>query len=185
MTAFERGNMSKKNVLIISEKKRKKGNSDILCHEFMRGAEESGHSVEMISLYDRDIRFCRACYACFETGRCVLKDDMDEILQKMQAADVIVLATPTYFLTMNGMLKTMIDRMLPKWQDMGGHDVYLIITGHDGRAGLQLVETELKRIFSHLGNDVKATIWGEKVWKKGEVLGTAAMDEAYRAGTGV
>ena len=174
--------MTKKKVLILSASPRKKGNSDILCHEFMREAQEAGHEAEMVSLYDQDIGFCRACYACFETGRCVLKDDMEEILAKMQAADVIVVATPTYFLTMNGMLKNAIDRFLPKWKDLGGHEVYLIITGHDSRDGLKLVETELAGIFGHLGNDVKKTIWGDKVWKKGEVLETAAMEEAYRAG---
>ena len=83
---------------------------------------------------------------------------------------------------MNGMLKTTIDRFLPKWQDLGGHEVYLIVTGHDARAGLQMVGDELAGIFSHLGNEVKDIIWGEKVWQKGEVRGTKAMEEAYQAG---
>ena len=50
-----------------------------------------------------------------------LKDDMTDILDKMQAADVIVVATPTYFLTMNGMLKTTIDRFLPKSAEWVGY----------------------------------------------------------------
>ena len=91
----------------------------------------------------------------------------------------------SYFLTMNGMLKTVIDRFLPKWKDLGGHEVYFIITGHDSKAGLKLVETELENIFTHLGNDIKGTIWGEKVWKKGEVLQTPAMEEAYQAGRNI
>lgn len=177
--------MNEKKVLILSASPRKKGNSDILCHEVMRGAEDAGHQVEMITLYDKDIRFCRACYACFESGRCVIKDDMEEILTKIQAADVIVVATPTYFLTMYGILKTVIDRFLPKWKDLGGHEVYFIITGHDSRDGLKLVETELAGIFSHLGNDVKKTIWGDKVWKKGEVLETVAMKEGYEVGLSI
>jgi multimeric flavodoxin WrbA len=107
---------------------------------------------------------------------------MAEILEKMQAADVLVIATPTYFLTMNGKLKTAIDRFLPKWQQLGGHDVYLIITGHDERSGLKLVGDELTSIFESLGNHVRDIIWGEGVWQKGEVLSTKAMDEAYQAG---
>jgi multimeric flavodoxin WrbA len=107
---------------------------------------------------------------------------MAEILEKVQKADVLVIATPTYFLTMNGMLKTTIDRFLPKWQDLGGHDVYLIITGHDHRGGLKLVGDELTEIFEHLGNEIKGIIWGENVWQKGEVNGTKAMEEAYQAG---
>ena len=174
-----------KKILILSASPRKGGNSDILCQQFMKGAEEAGHQVELISLYDKQIGFCRACYACFRTGKCVLKDDMEEILDKMQAADVFVVATPTYFLTMNGMLKNTIDRFLPKWQDLGGHDVYLIITGHDQKKGLELVGQELEKIFTNLGDEVRGIIWGEGVWQKGEVVGTPAMEEAYRAGRGL
>ncbi len=171
-----------KNVLIISASPRKNGNSDILCHRFKEGAEEAGHQAELISLYEKNIEFCRACYACFRTGKCVLKDDMAEILEKMQKADVLVIATPTYFMTMNGKLKTAIDRFLPKWQELCGHDVYFIITGHDSKRGLQLVGEELTTIFASLGNTVKGIIWGEGVWQKGEVHSTQAMEEAYKAG---
>ena len=171
-----------KQVLILSASPRKNGNSDLLCDELKKGAEESGHTVEKISLYERKIGFCRACYACFRTGSCVIQDDMAEILDKMQAADVLVVATPTYFLTMNGILKTTIDRFLPRWQELGGHDVYFIVTGHDGKRGLELVGEELTKIFQNLGNDVKGIIWGEGVWQKGEVTGTKAMDAAYRTG---
>lgn len=175
--------MTMKKVLILSASPRKGGNSDILCHRFMEGAEVAGNQAELISLYDKKIGFCRACYACFQTGKCVLRDDMQEILDKMQSADVLVIATPTYFLTMNGMLKTTIDRFLPKWKDLGGHDVYLIITGHDRKQGLELVGEELVDIFSHLGNEIKGIIWGEGVWQKGEVEHTRAIDEAYTMGT--
>lgn len=174
-----------KKIVILSSSPRKMGNCDILCQQFKKGAEETGNSVEQINLYDKNIGFCRACYACFKTGRCVLQDDMSEILEKTQSADVIVVATPTYFLTMNGMLKTTIDRFLPKWQDLGGHDVYLIITGHDGKYGLRLVGEELTRIFENLGNNIKGIIWGEGVWQKGEVIETSAMHNAYQAGLSV
>lgn len=150
-----------------------------------RRPEEAGHSVEQVYLYDEKIGFCRACYACFKTGKCVLQDDMADLLDKIQSADVLVVATPTYFMTMNGMLKNTIDRFLPKWQDLGGHDVYLIITGHDGKEGLSLVGEELTKIYKELGNNVKDIVWGERVWQKGEVLDTKAMDEAYQAGLSV
>lgn len=171
-----------KKVLILSASPRRHGNSDTLCYQFAKGAEEAGNSVETISLYDKKIGFCRACYACFRTGKCVIQDDMAEILDKMQQADVIVVATPTYFLTMNGMLKTVIDRFLPKWQELGGHDAYFIITGHDSKNGLRLVAEELTTIFENLGNTVKGIIWGEGVWQKGEVESTMAMQEAYQTG---
>ena len=139
-------------------------------------------TMDMVSLYDQKIGFCKACYSCFKTGKCVLLDDMEMILDKIQMSDILVIATPTYFMTMNGMLKNTIDRFLPRWQNLGGHEVYFIITGHDEQSGLELVGKELKTIFEHLGNTVKGIIWGENVWQKGEVLSTTAMQEAYQAG---
>lgn len=174
--------MNEMKVLVINGSPREKGNSDLLCDEFIRGAEEEGHQVEKISLRSREIHPCRACYACFRTGSCVQKDDMAEILDKAEAADVLLLASPTYFLTMSGQMKVMIDRLLPKWQGLGGKEAYVIVTGHDGKGGLKRNADDLVMILENLGNRVRQVIWGERVWQKGEVIGTKAMEEAYLAG---
>ena len=112
-------------------------------------------------------------------------DDIELIKLKLLNSDMVVFATPLYYYGMSAQLKTVIYRFLPKWQDLGGHDVYLIITGHDGKRGLELVGKELTTIFKNLGNDIKGIIWGEGVWQKGEVIGTKAMTEAYEAGKNV
>ena len=169
-------------VLVIHASPRAKGNSDLLCDAFIRGAEESGHSAEKISLREKEIHSCRACYACFKTGHCVQNDDMAGILQKAEAADVLVLASPTYFLTMSGQMKVFIDRLLPKWQGLGGKEAYVIVTGHDGKQGLKRNADDLALTLENLGDRVRQIIWGERVWQKGEVLGTKAMEEAYQAG---
>lgn len=169
-------------VLVIHASPRAKGNSDLLCDAFIRGAEESGHSAEKISLREKEIHPCRTCYACFKTGHCVQNDDMAGILQKAEAADVLVLASPTYFLTMSGQMKVFIDRLLPKWQGLGGKEAYVIVTGHDGKQGLKRNADDLALTLENLGDRVRQNIWGERVWQKGEVLGTKAMEEAYQAG---
>lgn len=56
---------------------------------------------------------------------------------------MLLLASPTYFLTMSGQMKVMIDRLLPKWQGLGGKDAYIIVTGHDGING-EVIGTEAK-----------------------------------------
>lgn len=84
-------------VLVINGSPRARGNSDLLCDEFLRGAREAGHQGEKISLREKNIAPCKACYACFKTGCCVQRDDMEEGLEKVAACDVIVLASPTYF----------------------------------------------------------------------------------------
>lgn len=174
--------MDEMKVLVINGSPRAKGNSDLLCDEFIRGAEEAGNQVKKISLREKEIFPCKACYACFRTGSCVQKDDMAEILEKAEKADVLLLATPTYFLTMSGQMKVMIDRLLPKWQGLGEKDAYVIVTGHDGKGGLKRNAEDLVTILENLGDRVLQVIWGERVWQKGEVIGTKAMEEAYLAG---
>ena len=103
-----------KNVLVISASPRKGGNSDTLCDEFIRGAQESGNHAEKIFLASKNIKYCIGCGVCNTTQKCVQKDDMAEILDKMVEADVIVLATPVYFYTMDAQMKTLIDRTVPR-----------------------------------------------------------------------
>ena len=100
-----------KHVLILSGSPRKGGNSDLLCDEFLRGAQEAGNQVEKIFLRSRKIAPCNACYFCKRSGgQCAIRDDMAEVLDKMQAADVIVMASPVYFYSINAQLKAVIDR---------------------------------------------------------------------------
>ena len=129
-------NMSKK-VLILSGSPRKGGNSDLLCDEFARGAEKAGHLVEKIHVQDLKISGCLACYGCRETRVCVQKDDMAQVLEKMIAADVIVLATPVYFYSLDGQMKTMIDRTLPRYTEIRDKDFYFIATAAAGARAIQ------------------------------------------------
>lgn len=71
-----------------------------------------------IFLRDKKIAFCTGCGVCNRTSVCVQKDDMAEVLDQMVKADVIVLATPIYFYTMDGQLKTMIDRTVPRYTEI-------------------------------------------------------------------
>ena len=71
-----------KQVLIISSSPRKGGNSDTLCDQFLKGAAEAGNRVEKIRLADLKIDYCSVCYACKTTGRCVKRDDMEQIIEK-------------------------------------------------------------------------------------------------------
>ena len=110
--------MSKK-VLILSSSPRKGGNSDILCDEFARGAQEAGNEVEKIRVASKKIHPCSACYYCRDHGgACVHKDDMAEVLQKMIDSDVLVLASPVYFYSIDAQLKAVIDRTVARWLEV-------------------------------------------------------------------
>jgi len=74
---------------------------DLLCDQFVMGAQQAGHNAEKIFLKDKKINYCTGCGTCLnERKSCPQKDDMSEILGKMVAADVIVMATSVYFYTM-------------------------------------------------------------------------------------
>jgi multimeric flavodoxin WrbA len=103
----------------------------------MKGAEESGNTTEKIYVSDRKIGWCRGCYACQAGHICVQKDEMAEILDKMLKADVIVLSTPVYFYTMDGQIKTLIDRTLPRYTDIRNKDFYFIATAAAGKGAME------------------------------------------------
>lgn len=116
-----------KKVLIISTSPRKGGNSDTLADELFCGAQEAGHSVEKVTLYDKTISFCQGCLTCQGNQRCVIQDDAAAITQKMLTADVIVFATPVYYYGMCGQMKTLLDRCNPLFSaDYQFRDIYLL-----------------------------------------------------------
>ena len=89
-----------KKIIVISTSLRNGSNSDQLADKFIQGAMESGNSVEKISLANKEIAFCKGCLACQKIGRCVIKDDVNDIMQKVLEADVICWATPIYYYEM-------------------------------------------------------------------------------------
>ena len=123
-----------KSVLVISASPRKESNSDLLAREFARGARETGHTVERISLIKKSLQFCKGCLVCQskKDGRCVMRDDADAIVQKMARTDVLVFATPIYFYEMSGQLKTLLDRTNPIFPTgYAFRDIYLVATAAD------------------------------------------------------
>jgi len=175
--------MSKK-VLILSGSPRKRGNSDILCDQFLKGAKEGGNEVEKIFLGDKKINYCIACAACRDTGKCIHKDDMAAILEKMIDADVIVMASPVYFYTLNAQMKTLIDRTVARYTEITDKEMYFIITAADTSIPMMQRTIECFRGFAGClkGAREKGAIYGVGAWNVGEIEGTKAVSEAYKMG---
>lgn len=174
-----------KKVLLLSASFRKHGNSDLLCDEFARGAKEAGHEVEKIFINDKNINFCRGCGVCNTTHKCIQKDDMAEILDKMVSADVIVMATPIYFYTMNGQMKTLIDRTVPRYTEISNKDFYFIIAAaDDNKANMQRALEGFRGFTEDCldGAKEKGVVYGVGAWKAGEIKNSPAMQEAYEMG---
>ena len=90
---------------------RQVGNSATIANHFTKTAESLGAQIRTFELNRLSYRGCQACYAC-KTGldRCVLTDDLSEVLAAVQEADVVVLASPVYYGDITSQLKGFIDR---------------------------------------------------------------------------
>ena len=174
--------------MILSGSPRKGGNSDILCDEFAQGAQEAGNEVEKIRVASNNIHPCSACYYCRDHGgACVYKDDMAEILQKMIDADVLVLASPVYFYSIDAQLKAVIDRTVARWLEVKNKEFYYIVTMADEPR--QSADTTLACFRGYAecveGAVEKGVIIGSGVYEPGNVKNTPAMEQAYKMGKNV
>ena len=179
--------MSKK-ILILSGSPRKGGNSDILCDEFLRGAQDAGHKVEKIRVAEKKVASCSGCYYCnAHAGACVHKDDMADVLQKMIDADVIVLASPVYFYAISAQLKAVIDRTVARWLEVKDKEFYYITTMADEKKASADTTLACFRGYADCveGAMEKGTLVASGVYEPGAVRGTPAMAQAYEMGRNV
>ena len=177
-----------KNVLIITTSLRANSNSDKLAAAFAKGALEAGNNVETVSLKGKTIAFCRGCFACATLGRCVIKDDANDITEKICGADVVVWATPIYYYEMCGQMKTMIDRANSLYpRDYKFRDVYLLSVAADD--GDYVDAKAVGGINGWVDCFEKASFKGKVfaggVNEPGDIEGHAALGEAYEMGKGV
>jgi len=97
-------------ILAISCSPRENGSTVTLLKKALEGAKKDGAEVELFSAAGKDIRPCDACRACGKTGKCVVKDDVTPLQEKMLAADGIIYGTPIYYYSMAAQAKAIMDR---------------------------------------------------------------------------
>ena len=176
--------MSKK-VLVISTSLRHNSNSDLLARQFVQGAQEAGHQVELLSLQGKELHFCRGCLACLKQSRCVIQDDANAIVEKMAAADVICFATPVYYYEMSGQMKTLLDRANPLFPAAYQfRDIYLLAAAAE--ADEHTVDGAVTGLQGWIDCFEKArlagTVFAGGVTAVGEIQGHPALQRAYETG---
>ena len=97
-------------ITILFASPNKNGSTAILVDQFKRGAEESGHTVEVLDVCKMNVRPCIGCVRCGYEGPCVQKDDNEIIRRTLLDTDMVIFATPLYYYGMSAQLKTVIDR---------------------------------------------------------------------------
>ncbi len=90
---------------------RPKGNSAAIAKRFCETAEKLGAQITTFALNKLTYKGCQACMTCkTKLDKCVLKDDLGQVLDSIREADVLVMATPVYYADVSGQMKAFIDR---------------------------------------------------------------------------
>ncbi len=174
-----------KNVLIITASLRPNSNSDALAAAFADGVRKAGNTVEMVSLKGKTINFCVGCLACQKTQKCVLRDDAVALAEKVKNTNVLVFASPVYYYSVSGLLKTFLDRCNPLYpSDYQFRDVYFLATAAD--TDESAMDGPVKAIQGWVDCFEKArlagTVFGGGVDALGEIQGHAALEKAHEMG---
>jgi multimeric flavodoxin WrbA len=102
-------------VLAVAGSPRRKGNTDALLEQAIAGAESVGAEVDHVILSRLNVGPCIECNRCFETGRCAVQDDFQELYDKILESDAIMLASPIFFMHLDAQTKAFIDRFQCLW----------------------------------------------------------------------
>lgn len=174
-----------KRVLIIKTSLRKGGNSDTLADYFAKGALQAGNEVEIVSLAEKNISFCKGCLTCQKTQKCIIKDDAAEIIGKIGSSDVIVWATPVYYYSCSGLMKTMIDRTNPLYTtDYRFRNVYLLCSAAEDESFTP--EGTVKALSGWVDcypkSSLAGVVFAGGVNLKGEINGRKELEDAFQMG---
>jgi multimeric flavodoxin WrbA len=177
-----------KKVLAISSSPRRGGNSDLLCEQFVLGARQAGHPAEKIFLKDLKINYCTGCGTCYRGGKpCPQRDDTAGVLEKMIAADVIVMGTPVYFYTLCAQMKTLIDRTCSRYREISHKEFYFVLAAADSNPRAMERTLESFRGFTSCLNGAKekGVIYGVGAWHVGDIKGSDTMKQAVEMGKAI
>lgn len=102
-------------VLGIMGSPRRQSNTEILLDRALAGAKKMGAAIEKVAVSELKIHPCLEIYACRKDGKCAIKDDMQQLYEKLLEADHIVFASPIFFYGLTSQAKAIVDRCQALW----------------------------------------------------------------------
>lgn len=179
-----------KKIMILNGSPRKAGNTTALAAEFKKGAEEAQNTVTEFFLDSMNINGCKGCFGGGKNPNspCVQKDDMDNIYPIYKEADIVVLATPLYYWTISGQLKTAFDRLFavaecdPNYRNPKKESV--LIMAAEGY-GFEETLYWYDRLEKHLGWKSIGKVLCGGVMAMGDIAGKPELQEAYNLGKSI
>lgn len=159
------------NAICIVGSPRQNGSTACIVDRIIDGMEAAGAGVQRFVLGELSINYCAGCRECESTGRCVQRDDMDRLLEGILAADIILLASPSYWGDVTGQMKVFIDRSLPLCNASTGETpvprgkvgvAVAIRAGQSAAENQHLIDT-FEHYFGHLGIKMAGSLTAEGI----------------------
>jgi len=185
-------------VLAFNGSPRRRGNTELLLDEALRGVKEWGGETTLHHLDTLKLRPCLHCGTCDDTAVCVVKNDMQAILEDIRGADRIIVASPIYFAAVSAQTKIMIDRSQAFWAEkyvhkkpipagpFGRKGLLLLVGGMKSKEknpGLSCAEATVRAFFRTVNVQQHVTVAYDEVEGKGAIREhPTAMKDAYEAG---
>ena len=170
-------------IVILNGSPRAGGNTEIMAGEFARGAEEKGHEVVQVKLAGKKIAGCLGCDFCAShDGVCVQKDDMAEIYNLLEQADLVAFASPIYWFSITAQLKCVIDRLYAKGS-VGFHFNQVVLLLDSASEGVyEAAVAQYKAMNEYLGWKDRGTITISGMTGKGSMWDSDRLEEVCRLG---
>jgi len=169
-------------ILALNGSARKKGNTDILIDQILKGSKRGKHITQKLYLYDYEILPCMDCRDCKKGDYvCTLNDGMKKIYPKMEKADLIIFGTPNYWNGPTGKMKLLIDRMRPfvPSKKLKGKKWVIVSPSGEGPNSCRLLVEMLRLSFDYLGMKFAGKVLA-KAYEKGEIIkNQKALNKAY------
>lgn len=117
-----------KKIIGISGSPRHNGNSEVALARVAANCKKNA-DVSVYNVSQMNIHLCDGCLACEETGKCHQKDDMEQIIEQIMVADIIIISTPVYFDGLPALCKNILDRTNPLCNHLSGKEAYILTFG--------------------------------------------------------
>ena len=98
-------------VLLINGSPKANGNTAVALNEMIKIFESEGVETELLHIGNKDIRGCIGCASCFNSGKCVFNDAVNEAAPKFKACDGLVVGSPVYYAGANATLTAFLTRL--------------------------------------------------------------------------
>ena len=173
------------NILVLESSPNRHGSSNMLASEFVRGAEEAGHSVQVVDVAHADIHPCSGCVACGYEGPCAQKDEMEQLRPAILAADMLVFVTPLYYYGMSAQLKILVDRFCAFNASLtAGHKKSALIAAawNSDTWTFDALDAHYQTLVRYLDLDDQGTILGRGCGIPAMTSHSCFMQEAYTLG---